>query len=119
MGRCGQTCENPPCTAQVSPNMMSRTQPQLAGASDTVLLQLVKNLGEAKEEFDKCMERSPEIKVLMCSVGNVKSVLVNMVCVRTDISLLHPDRKGRFQMHRSSSETHRGQFCRQNQKCRH
>lgn len=51
--------------------MMSRAQPQLAGASDTVLLQLAKNLGEEKEEFDNCMERSPEIKVLMCSVDNV------------------------------------------------
>lgn len=80
---------------------------------------MAKNLGEEREEFDKCMERSPEIKVLMCSVGNVKSVLVSMVCVRSDISLLHPDRKGRFQTHRSSSEKCRGQFCRQNQKCRY
>ena len=53
---------------------------------------LAQHLGEGKEEFDKCVQRRSEIKFLICAVNNFqKFVLVSTVCLRTEISLLHPD----------------------------
>lgn len=103
MGWCRQTCEKPKHTERGQPKheevfILSLSQP----VAVTVLLQLAKTQGQ-EEEFDECMKRIPEITSLMCSGNNKeKSVLVNTVCVRTEVLHLHPVWKGRLRREHSA-----------------